>query len=560
MPTVSILIPAFKPAYLAKTLASACAQSFTDIEILVGDDTPDGILREIADAANDPRIRYFHHGFQDGLRNQEQLWAHASGRYVKWLYDDDLLMPTSVATLVAALDSHPESTLAFHQRVVIDSDDKVIDVPAALIQPGETALLDRAFLIENVVVTANNFLGEPSNVMLVRERVNVGAMMKYREHGLIYLTDVAMYLNMAEQGPVVLAGGYHSCFRRHATQNSGVANPWLAAGFYEWEIMVRGEAAAGTIGAEALGKARERLGEVYSFAIEQGGLSGLEPLKQSLDELGRVPPRELPASRRFLDGLAHSRAVAAAKSRKRVRLVCATRGDQQQFMAETALGRSLRLYSSAMREDDVQIRLTINNTQGLPAIYNAAIEAAATDPAILVFIHDDVWLADFFWQERIHTALDRFDVVGIAGNTRRVPGQPAWHSTTLSFEPDAEHLSGSVGRGRGMPCDEVDLFGPPEQECKLLDGLMLIADSETLLARGVRFDERFAFDFYDLDFCRQAELAGLRMGTWALSVIHEGGRRYGTEAWLEGYIRYLQKFGEKAGHDMPVAQVDANEA
>ncbi|KXU90153.1 hypothetical protein CI15_05640 [Paraburkholderia monticola] len=226
-------------------------------------------------------------------------------------------------------------------------------------------------------------------------------------------------------------------------------------------------------------------------------------------------------------------------------------------MAETALGRSLRLYSSAMREDDVQIRLTINNTQGLPAIYNAAIEAAATDPAILVFIHDDVWLADFFWAQRIHAALEQFDVVGIAGNTRRVPGQPAWHSTTLSFEPDAEHLSGSVGRGRDMPCDEVDLYGPSEQECKLLDGLMLVADSETLLARGVRFDERFGFDFHDLDFCRQAELAGLKMGTWALSVIHEGGRRYGSESWRDGYDRYLQKYGEKAGHDMPVTHVYA---
>ncbi|CAG9274072.1 glycosyltransferase [Paraburkholderia unamae] len=560
MPTVSILIPAFKPTYLARTLASACAQNYADIEILVGDDTPDASLREIVEGVNDPRIRYFHHGFQDGLRNQEELWARAAGKYVKWLYDDDLLMATSVATLVAALESHPESAMAFHQRVVIDADDKVIDVPAALLQPGATALLDRAFLVENMVVSANNFVGEPSNVMLVRERVDVRAMMKYREHAFIYLTDVTMYLNMAQLGPVVIAGGYHSCFRRHATQNSGVANPWLAAGFFEWEIIVRGEAAAGTIGAASLDKARERLDEVYRFAIEQRGLLGLEPLRQSLDELGRMPPRELPESPRFLDGIAHARAVASAKKRKRVRLVCATRGSQAQFMTETALGRSLRLYGASGREDDVDIRLTINNTQGLPAIYNAAIEAAATDPAILVFIHDDVWLADFFWQARIHGAVDHFDVVGIAGNTRRVPGQPAWHSTTLAFEPDTDHLSGSLGRGRGMPCDEVKLYGPSEQACKLLDGLMLIADSETLLASGVRFDERFAFDFHDLDFCRQAELAGLRMGTWALSVIHEGGRRYGTAAWHEGYNRYLRKYGETAGPDMPLAQLDANEA
>jgi len=33
---------------------------------------------------------------------------------------------------------------------------------------------------------------------------------------------------------------------------------------------------------------------------------------------------------------------------------------------------------------------------------------------------------------------------------------------------------------------------------------------------GAAFDPRFQFHFYDLDFCRQAEQRGLKMGTWAL--------------------------------------------
>jgi hypothetical protein len=42
---------------------------------------------------------------------------------------------------------------------------------------------------------------------------------------------------------------------------------------------------------------------------------------------------------------------------------------------------------------------------------------------------------------------------------------------------------------------------------------MLAARSNTLAEKGLRFDPLFDFHFYDLDFCRQAELRKLRMGT-----------------------------------------------
>ena len=64
MPTVSILIPAYKAEYLERAIISAQLQTFEDTEILVGDDTPDGKLEGIVRRFNDPRIRYFHHGFQ----------------------------------------------------------------------------------------------------------------------------------------------------------------------------------------------------------------------------------------------------------------------------------------------------------------------------------------------------------------------------------------------------------------------------------------------------------------------------------------------------------------
>ncbi|MEJ0071989.1 MAG: hypothetical protein WDO24_28350 [Pseudomonadota bacterium] len=65
-----------------------------------------------------------------------------------------------------------------------------------------------------------------------------------------------------------------------------------------------------------------------------------------------------------------------------------------------------------------------------------------------------------------------------------------------------------------------------------------------LLARGLRFDENFDFDFYDMDFCRQAETKGLRMGTAPISVQHASFGAFATPIWTAAYQRYLAKVGE----------------
>ncbi|MGA7782528.1 MAG: glycosyltransferase family A protein [Paraburkholderia sp.] len=57
MATVSILIPARRADYLGRALISAKRQTFEDIEILVGDDTPDALLAPIVAAAGDTRVR-----------------------------------------------------------------------------------------------------------------------------------------------------------------------------------------------------------------------------------------------------------------------------------------------------------------------------------------------------------------------------------------------------------------------------------------------------------------------------------------------------------------------
>ncbi|TDN68011.1 glycosyltransferase [Paraburkholderia sp. BL10I2N1] len=312
MATVSILIPAYKARFLGRALTSAQGQTFDDIEILVGDDTPDAALEQTVRSFADPRIQYFHHGFQKGTRNSQALLQRASGKYIKWLYDDDVLMPTSVEALVEALRAHPESAMAFHGRVIIDENDAVSQVPPPLLKDGERALIDRALLVREMVGKLNNFIGEPSNIMFNRERlIDAAGVFDYRSWKLDFLGDVAIYLNLSAHGPLVAVGGYLSAFRRHDGQSSNALSPNFSAGLYEWELMVRGEAGAGYLEGEALASAQQLLTQLYSNWA--GKLPELAHLLGNLQELIARPTHELFASQRFQADLERARSAVAAR-------------------------------------------------------------------------------------------------------------------------------------------------------------------------------------------------------------------------------------------------------
>ena len=231
-----------------------------------------------------------------------------------------------------------------------------------------------------------------------------------------------------------------------------------------------------------------------------------------------------------------------------VLLVSATRHSQPDFERSAWLAASLRRTASAW---PLRLRLFANNTQALALCYNQAIDECSDDD-VLVFVHDDVYLDDWMLGQHLMTALEQFDVVGVAGNTRCQPRQLAWNwqppvrradGVEEILERDTLHLSGLVAHGAPGQ-SQVHVYGPVPQQVALLDGVLLAARAGRLRAAGVRFDPRFDFHFYDLDFCRSASAAGLKLCTWPLAITHAstgGGIR--SASWQAGAQRYLQKWG-----------------
>jgi GT2 family glycosyltransferase len=238
---------------------------------------------------------------------------------------------------------------------------------------------------------------------------------------------------------------------------------------------------------------------------------------------------------------------AAGHDTPLIEIVSATRGNAKSFWETSALGLTLTRLS---KDGRVTSRIAVENSEGLPEIYNSRIETE-DGAEILVFVHDDVWIDDFFLADRLSDGLARFDVIGVAGNRRRVPGQPSWAFRDRidgSFVWDRPHLSGYIGHGERPFQGYASLLGPTPSRCELLDGLFLAARKSTLRERGVKFDTRFDFHFYDMDFCRGAAAAGLSMGTWPISLTHQSQGSLGSPHWLENYRRYLDKWEEPATH------------
>ena len=222
-----------------------------------------------------------------------------------------------------------------------------------------------------------------------------------------------------------------------------------------------------------------------------------------------------------------------------IEIVSATRLTQQEFLAKAALGLSLRRMQKDKR---VRAAIAFSNRNGLPEVYNSRIRTADAGD-VLVFMHDDVWIDDYFLPERVLEGLAAYDVIGVAGNRRRVPGQTAWAFIDEKRTWDARaNLSGRIAHGKN-PFGKVSDYGEVvSAECELLDGVFLAARRERLVEKGVLFDPRFDFHFYDMDFCRSARQQGLRLGTWPVCLTHQSGGNFSSEGWKAKCRLYREKW------------------
>jgi len=117
MTEFSAVIPTFRrPVELAEALRSVLLQEGVTVEAIVVDDSPEGSAREVVESFGDGRITYLKNPEPTGgnpalVRNLG--WPKASGAFVHFLDDDDIVPEGHYKSAKEAFDAHPEVGVVF---------------------------------------------------------------------------------------------------------------------------------------------------------------------------------------------------------------------------------------------------------------------------------------------------------------------------------------------------------------------------------------------------------------------------------------------------------------
>jgi glycosyltransferase involved in cell wall biosynthesis len=148
-PLVSIGIPVLNgEKYLAQTLDSILAQTFSNFEIVISDngssDSTNEICREYQRV--DSRIRYFQNRKNRGASwNYNEVFRLSQGKYFKWAAHDDLCAPAFLDRCVEVLEGDETVLLCYPRTKAIDEAGEVIRKYPAKINAGSMKAYVRFF-------------------------------------------------------------------------------------------------------------------------------------------------------------------------------------------------------------------------------------------------------------------------------------------------------------------------------------------------------------------------------------------------------------------------------
>lgn len=125
-PKVTALVPCYNAEdFIQRTLDSLAAQTWPNLEILIGDDCSTDSTLEIVErfAATRANVRVAPRDSNLGwLRNSNDLMAQAHGELMFFAFHDDVVAPTYVERLAHELSARPNAIIAFSDVEVIDLD------------------------------------------------------------------------------------------------------------------------------------------------------------------------------------------------------------------------------------------------------------------------------------------------------------------------------------------------------------------------------------------------------------------------------------------------------
>lgn len=118
---VSICIPSYNNLDLfKKCFNSVCEQTYTDIELIISDDSTNNEIENFLESHKNKNFKYFHHKNPLGSpSNWNFALEQCRGEYIKILHHDDYFTnKESLFIFVKAMESKPDAVFGFSQTLV----------------------------------------------------------------------------------------------------------------------------------------------------------------------------------------------------------------------------------------------------------------------------------------------------------------------------------------------------------------------------------------------------------------------------------------------------------
>ena len=178
-----------------------------------------------------------------------------------------------------------------------------------------------------------------------------------------------------------------------------------------------------------------------------------------------------------------------------------------------------------------------NGEKSLSQVYNEILSESETD--IIVFCHDDIYFDTSSWYHKIMKHFDKsdFGIIGMAGSTN-LPSSGQWWE-------DRKKMIGIVNHeneGKKWASKYSEDLNKKIKETVMVDGLFFAIDKRKLKSNFV--EEFKGFHFYDVAFCFENFLKGVKVGVITDIRITHKSIGQTNEQWEENRKLFVEKYSE----------------
>jgi hypothetical protein len=178
-----------------------------------------------------------------------------------------------------------------------------------------------------------------------------------------------------------------------------------------------------------------------------------------------------------------------------------------------------------------------NGEKSLSQVYNEILEESPND--IIIFTHDDIYFDTQAWFSKIKKHFEKTDygILGLAGTTHLSETGMWWEpSKRRNMIGIVNHESG----GKKWESKYSESFGNDVKSCVIVDGVFIAVDRKKLKKK---FNEDFqGFHFYDLPFCFENYLEGVKVGVITNVRITHKSIGMTNETWEKNRQLFVEKY------------------